>query len=124
MTVVSVSPNATDAILADNRFNDPPGEGRQYYMVGVRAKYLGSESDRFDGSFRLRAVGPSSIVYTTFSNSCGVIPQVMPDPDPEVFAGGEITTNVCWEIASTDADTLQMFSDPFLSEQRAWFALK
>ena len=69
VAVVSVVADATSTVLAENGFNDPPMAASQ-----------------FDGSYRLRTVGESGIVLTTFENSCGLIPDEL--PDPEVFTGG------------------------------------
>ena len=93
-------------------------------MVTVKATYHGSDSSEFDGSYRLRALGPSGLVYTTFENSCGVIPNVL--LDPELFKGGQIEGAECWEIASADADSLVMILNPeFLSDgKRVWFSLQ
>ena len=117
MTVVAVNPDASTEVLAENQFNDPPQDGSQFYMVTVRAKYLGEGSDRFNVS--LKAVGQSAVVHT---DSCGVLPNDLAFT-PEVFTGGGISGNVCWEIASTDAESLEMFFDPWISGERIWFAL-
>ena len=123
VTVLETTPNATRAILNENRFNDPPESGNQFYMVKVKAKYLGADSERFSGFYRLRALGDEGVVYTTFGNSCGVIPDDL--PDPELFTGGEIEGNECWEIDSSDADSLVLLVDPDISSrgQRVWFSL-
>ena len=124
ITVLDVQPNATEAVLAENPYNDPPGDGNQFYMVTLRAKYLGPDSTHFQGSFRLRTVGVGGVVYTTFENSCGVIPNWI--PDPELFTNGEIEGTECWNIASSDADSLVLIVEPdfFSDRDRAWFALK
>ena len=92
-------------------------------MVKVRAKYLGADSERFGGSFRLRALGDAGVVYTSFSSSCGIIPDDL--PDPELFLNGQIEGNECWEIASSDADSLVLIVEPDSSWEgtRYWFSL-
>ena len=121
ITVVGTEPDATARVMAENQFNDPPAPGNQFYIARVRATYTGEDSEKFDGSFRLRAVGASSVAYTTFNDSCGVIPD--PISDNDVFTGGTIEGNVCWQIRSTDAPSLVMFDEPFLSERQLFFAL-
>ena len=119
-------------VLDESRSNDPPEEGNQFYIVSVRAKYLGPDSTSFYGRSRLRGLGVGGIVYTTFESSCGVIPNNL--PSPELFANGTIEGNVCWEIASTDSDSLLMlletkggeiFLDPPDRDKnkRTWFSL-
>ena len=115
VVVVDVIHNATDIILAENPYNDPPQEGNQFYMVTVQAKYLGEGSSRFHGHANLKTVGAQGIFY---EYSCGVRPN--PLDTPEVFAGNAFTGNVCWEIVSTDVDSLQMVMDRYV---RVWFSL-
>jgi hypothetical protein len=121
ITVATTDPDATARVMAENQFNDPPGAGKQFYIARVRATYTGDESESFDGTFRLRSVGAAAVEYRTFDDSCGVIPD--PITDAEVFPGGTIEGNVCWQIRSSDADSLVMFDDPFLAERRLFFAL-
>ena len=123
--MLDTQPNATDAVMAENMFNDPPADGHQFFIVVVRAKYLGPGSVEFWGSSRLKALGASGIVYSTFENSCGVIPNEL--PDPELFTGGTVEGAECWSIASEDADSLTLILEEGLftfSDERAWFALR
>ena len=123
VTVVSTMPDATESVLKENSFNDPPEPGNQFYIVTVRAKYLGPDSTHFSGSLRLRAVGNGGVVYTTFSDRCGVIPNEL--PNPELFADGQIEGSECWQIASGDADSLMMLLEPasVSDSPRVWFSL-
>ncbi len=113
--VVGVIPNATELVLRENMFNDPPAPGHQFFLATVEATYRGQGSARFDGSFRLRAVGPANVSYSTFEHSCGVIPDEI--SDREVFTGGTIRGNVCWEVLSSDAANLLMYDYPFWAER-------
>lgn len=79
-------------------------------MAKIVATYDGSTSDEFDASYRLRVVGPKSVSYSTFDNSCGVIPDEI--TDAEVFSGGTIEGNVCWAVKEEDAENLVMYDDP------------
>ena len=128
--VLSVTPDATDAVLRENQFNYSPEQGNQFYIVRVRAKYLGPGSSHFDASGRLKALGNRSVVYQTFGDgqSCGVIPDEI-GSYRELFTGGEVEGNECWQIASDDADSLVMLldADHYSGEpriSRIWFSLK
>ena len=117
--------DATQIVLDEYQLNDPPEVGNQFFIVNVRAKYLGQDSTRFRGSTRLKALGDGGVVYTTFGDSCGVIPDAL--PDPELFTNGTIEGNECWQIASSDVDSLLMILEPdFLSDDgtRVWFSLQ
>ncbi len=112
LTVLSVQPNATQAVLARNQFNKQPPADHQFFIAQVQATFTGSGSAKFDGSYRLRTVGASAVSYSTFSDSCGVIPNEL--PDAETFTGGTITGNLCWDIRSSDAGSLVLYDNPFL----------
>jgi tetratricopeptide (TPR) repeat protein len=110
ISVLCVIPDATNIVLGENSFNKQPKAGDLFFLARVQAKYTGPNSATFSGSYRLRAVGPSSIGYSTFENSPGVIPD--PIPDSEVFTGGVIQGYVGWEIKSSDANALVMYDNP------------
>jgi hypothetical protein len=95
-------------------------------MIAVTATYQGSGSSRLDSGFSMRAVGASAVVYTTFTNSCGVLPQPnLALDDPEAFTGGVVSGNAaCWAITSSDAESLRMFYQPLAGDTRTWFALR
>lgn len=108
--VDAVIPDATATVLAENQFNDPPVPGHQFFIATITATYQGQGSATFDGTYRLRAVGPSAVSYTTFENSCGVYPNRI--TNNEVFTGGTITGNVCWQVRSGDAAGLVLYDAP------------
>jgi hypothetical protein len=111
--VLRVVPDATNMVLKEDPFNKQPKLGNQFFIVTVEAKYTGSGASNFNGLFRLRAVGPSALSYSTFENSPGVIPDPLPNSD--VFAGGVITGNIGWQIRSSDSDSLLMYDKPLNS---------
>lgn len=112
---MKVIPNATDIVLQENMFSDPPKPGYQSFIASVEATYHGQVPIRFDGHFRLRAVGPSNISYTSFEDSCGLIPAEI--GNNEVLGGGVICGNVCWQVLSSDATNLLMYDRPFLADR-------
>ena len=124
ITVLSVQRDATQVVLSENVYNDPPADANQFYMATVRAKYLGPGSTEFDGGYRLNALGVGGVVYD-FRAECGVIPSDLRLHDPELFTGGTVQGSVCWEIASSDAESLVLIvdADHFQNDDRAWFAL-
>lgn len=119
--VEDITPNANAIVANENMFNDPPASGKQFFIARISATFTGSGSDRFDGSYRLRAVGNSAVSYSTFDNSCGVIPEDI--SDAETFTGGTVVGNVCWEVQSSDVGSLLMFDGSQLQSGRVYFAL-
>lgn len=121
ITVLSVTPNATDQILAENMFNEPPDKGNQFLMARVRAAYTGDDSDTFRGGYGLRVVGPSSVSYDFSENGAGVIPDSL--PNSEVFTGGAIEGNIAWQVKSSDAALLVMYDSDLSKNERKYLAL-
>jgi hypothetical protein len=109
ISVLGSTPDATEAVLAENDFNAPPADGRQFLMVEIQATNRGIESETPFSALTFSAVGPSAVAYG-FGDSCGVIPNSFPDFE-EVFAGGTITGNLCWSVATADADALLLIVD-------------
>jgi hypothetical protein len=110
--VVSTLPNATARVLQFDRSNNPPGRGKQFYMVQISATLRGKKPRYFSAAYRIRAVGRQGAGYTPTDNSCGSIP----DPDLEVdnrqiFPPNHIQGNVCWNVLSSDAPNLLMYTD-------------
>ena len=70
-------------------------------------------------------MGDGGVVYETYENSCGVIPNEL-GSYVELFTNGAIEGSGCWEIAASDVDSLVMIveADGFFSDERVWFALK
>jgi hypothetical protein len=125
VTVLGTTPDATQIVLNENQSKDSPEVGNQFFIVNVRVKYLGQDSTRFDRSSRLKALGDGGVVYTAFWNSCGDIADEL--PNSELFTNGTIEGNECWQIASSDVDSLLMILEPdFLSDEgtRVWFSLQ
>jgi hypothetical protein len=120
--IVSTIPDATSLVLDENMFNDPPDSGGQFFIARVRATYVGAGSDTFSGSFRLRSVGTAGNSYTTFTDSCGVIPD--PISNNRTFTNGVIEGNICWAVSSVDAASLVMYDDGFTSDGLVFFALR
>jgi Divergent InlB B-repeat domain len=120
--ITSTQPDATAAVLAENQFNDPPAAGKQFFIATLAVTYLsGTKPDSVSADFSLRSVGPSNVVYTTFGNSCGVIPDDI-DSKGQLLPGGSKTGNVCWEVPSSEAASLIAFWDT--GDKPIWMALR
>lgn len=121
--ILSTEPNGNASIQRANQFNDPPPAGGQFFIAKVELSYIGEGSSSPIFEVTLKAVGQGNVTYDPFTNDCGVVPSSL--PDNEIFSGGKVSGNVCWSIASSDADTLLMVADTGLLERnRGFFALK
>jgi hypothetical protein len=125
--VVDVIPNANVVVGNENMFNDPPAPGRQFFVVTMSVTYEGpaeSGSMAFSSPFSL--VGDAAIAYNQSENSCGVVPNDFPSTD--IFRGGTIEFNECWEVPSDDEEiaSLVMFAEnpeDLFGDDRTWFSI-
>lgn len=124
ITVLEVVPDATDQILAENQFNEAPAEGNQFFLVRLGVTYTGDASGTPAIDLNFNAVGASNVGYTTFQDSCGVLPDDAMATG-ELFAGGHIEFNVCWQVTASDAGSLVMYVEDFVNfdAEDTWFSL-
>jgi hypothetical protein len=83
--------NAGSIVASENRFNDPPEPGMEFWMVPVNATYKGDKTGNVSFGVRVQFVGSDN---RTYSDSCGVIPDPLSDVG-ELYAGGVAEGNVC-----------------------------
>ena len=126
VTVLSVTPDATDLVEQENEFNDPPGPGEQFFIARVSVTYTGSDTGNPSSDLNFQSVGDSSASYDQFANYCGVIPDAPFLTVTELFEGGSVEFNVCWAIDSEDEDSLVMYVEDFLDfdGEPTWFSLE
>ena len=113
IAVISTTPNATNQVLAKNRFNDPPRPGHQFFIARLQVTRLGSTPEAFLGAGDISVVGSLNRAYQDFDRDawCGVIPDEL-DEFREIFSGGNITGNLCWQVPSSEVSSLVLFYDP------------
>jgi len=112
--VVDVVPDATDLVLAENQFNDPPAAGTQFFLVGLEVTYTGSETGQPGFDLTAQAVGDRAVAYSPFDASCGVVPDDQ-FAASELFPGGTTQFNVCWAVETSDEASLLMFVEPLFA---------
>ena len=121
LSVVNVIEDAEQMILAENQFNDPAPVGRQFVMVKIRVKNGTSETQRYSSS-GLKVVGQSNVEYD--GRGCGVVPDPF-DSGRNMFEGGELSGNMCFNVESSDVDSLVMYdSNAYDSSDWVFFALR
>jgi hypothetical protein len=116
--VVSTTIDATAEIVALPG-NSPPAPGAQYAMLNLSATYAGAGSSAL-GENRFEAVGSHNFSYDYCYQ--GLPPPVLP-LYATVFSGQTVGGNICYEIASEDADVVQLRAYAG-SGAYVWFALR
>jgi hypothetical protein len=122
VTVLGITPDATQQVLANNQFNDPPKAGHQFFIARVRITRTSGDADSPLFEVEPKAVGPSGYSYEQgLTDDCGVIPDGVPSND--LFPGGSVVGNVCWSVTSGDATHLTMYVNPGFTTPDTYFAL-
>lgn len=112
VTVNSFDANATDAVLAENQFNDEPGPDQTYALANLTVTYLGNESGT-----------PWEITVAYITESGNVINShdalaVTPDElsHNELYTGASATGNISFMIPQDDAGVLRVQAGLFGEE--------
>lgn len=127
VTVVDFTSDATALVLQENQFNDPPVPGARFLMVRIRGTNIsaGNPAD-FSPAFNFRLVGSRNVPYSTFENSCGVVPDDFLLANSEAFEGGTVEGNLCYEVGADETGFVLFteFLETFSDQDRRWFALQ
>ena len=125
LKVNSVTPDASDQVMAADPDNIPPAPDNQDFMVSVTATYTGTGSvDAGALPDGLNLVDASSTPYQSAAqDGCGVLPDpdlVLVTTDLTVSSGATVTGNICWSVSTDDVSSLEMYND---QTAPVWFAL-
>ena len=103
--VLSFTPDATEMVMAENPSQDRPRAGHQYAMVRVLATYEGEvEPARLGESVVFEAVDDGNVTYD-LDDECLIYPNEL-DQFNDVYVGGSIEGNLCWEVSTATVDSL------------------
>ena len=112
LRVLAVDTDAWDAIKEENQFNDPPNDGHKFVTVRLEVQYTGpGESPDLVWDLTPKAVGVSRVGYDDGFFNCGVIPDSLKDQPRELFTGGTVSGNVCFEVREKDLSSLLLYVD-------------
>lgn len=115
VTINSITFGATDAVMAENQFNQAPPEGYEYILVNTTAVYSGPDSD-FGWSISVDYVTPTGETMST-TDTMAVGPGEF-DGSQELYTGGTVTGNIVLAVPSATAGdgvlavTVDIFGDP------------
>ncbi|MBN1630842.1 MAG: hypothetical protein JW990_13855 [Thermoleophilia bacterium] len=119
--VTDVSTDATQAILDENMFNDPPGPDDRYVLITVEATYVGEDVGTFWIDILSTFVGDEGDTFSLAS----VVPPT-PITDTSEVAGGEaVSGNVVFAVASKQIAGGTLMLQDLLSREggRVFFAI-
>ena len=105
LQVVSITDDATDLVMAENEFNDPPPDGSRFTLVEVALGYYGFDDPQSGFLTSIQAVGSES---TELESDCGVVPNSL-DQFNDMFSGGVIRGNICFITTAADTGVIQVY---------------
>lgn len=108
--------DATDVIMAENPYNEPPPEGMQYIMLPVTYKYVGQESGTPQYDVTIDFVSAAGTTHATYDHSA-VIPNDVMDIN-ELYNGGTGEGNIAIVVPTADIEEgtwamSTMISEPY-----------
>lgn len=127
LTVNAPGADITEAVLAENQFNDPPEDGKLFYGVPITLTLDSAGKEPLSPLFSINPefFGPSTleIISDGFSEGCGVVPDEL-DPLKEVFVGGSISGTVCFAVTVADAEAGILLTLDEIEGDRIFFSTK
>jgi hypothetical protein len=123
--VTGVVPQADAYVAEANPVTSPPAEGSQFTLATVAITYTGPEIGSPYVQLGFYAVAASGTEYGFVNNGCGQLPASL-DTARDVFPGGTVTHDICWQVPIADAGDLVLRVDPYGAGDVAsvWFALR
>lgn len=124
MRVNSANLDATQLILGDNQFTDPPAEGNVYVIVNITARYDGADASSNAGvQVNLLGTGTNAAIDQAYTSP----PGERYNSSVELFQGGETTGEIVFEVSPADLGSLVAIGQAYFAfddDSRAFFALQ
>jgi len=113
-TVMGPGRDITEAVLAENMFNDPPEEGHIFYGVPFRLVLVDAGKVPLAPWLNLTwdIFGPEALqIFAGYESYCGVIPGPF-DETSEIYVGGSLSGYLCFSLPESE-----VASGPLLSAE-------
>ena len=102
--------NAWQLVQRENQFNDPPKTGDRFYMVTLEVSYVTGVGSINVSEDDFELTGDQRIVYQTYRNSCGVIPNEL---QATLYPGGKALGNICFEVPANESGFILIHAPGF-----------
>ena len=118
--VLGIVEDARRQVAEENQFNDPPKEGRRFYMISVEVSYPSGSESLTVGDSDFNLIGENRVVYEPFDHTCGIIPNEL---DGEIYSGGKIQGNICFEIPEDEGGLILIHEPGYAAESRRFLSI-
>jgi len=122
ITVTGPGSDITQAVLAENQFNEPPPDGYIFFGVPVELTLVEANKEPLAPWINISfdILGPASLeIFDGYESSCGTIPNGL-EVMTEVFAGGTLAGQICFAIPIEDAEAGPLLSTDQLDLRTYW----
>jgi len=117
VTVLEVERQASDRIVQENMFNEPPAEGEEYIMAKAKVKYYGASDKTVRISpMTFRVTGSKGVLYDA------PMLVINDELEGEIFGGGELQGWLAFAVMEGE-ENLMLIYDPGLGSRAIWLAL-
>ena len=113
--------DATEAVLQENPYAEPPVEGSQYVVVQVLGVYSGNESSDILSDIGFSYVGAAGNTFDSFR--CGPAEDSLYDQG-EAFPGADVAGVLCFEVPSDQVAGGAVIADAYFGDARAFFGIE
>jgi hypothetical protein len=127
VSVIDADTDAASRLETLSEFPSTPIPGRRVVLARVLVEYISDDTDEtiqvYESDFKI--TGSGNVVYDTFGDdtSCGFLEDTL---QGEMFPGGSLEGNVCFQVPETETDLL-LIAQPsfsFSDNGRRYFALE
>ncbi|WP_280498654.1 DUF4352 domain-containing protein [Nocardia cyriacigeorgica] len=121
VTINSVTPNANDAVAAENPYNDPPPAESQYLLVNVTITYTGADPQGDTPFATISYVTADGNTVNSYDNSV-VAPDALDTISP-LYQGASTTGNVVFAVPTASATQGTLAVKPALFADKVFVAV-
>ena len=121
VTVNSVTPDANDAVDAENQFNDPPPAGSQYLLANVTITYTGTDPQGAIPFTTVRYVTAEGNTVNSYDS--GVVTPDALDTLSPLFQGASTTGNLAFAVPTASATQGTLAVEPTMLADKIFVAV-
>lgn len=122
VTINSVDLDATDKVMAENQFNDEPGDGNVYILINVTATYTGDDGDGETPWVSIDYVTSGGNTFAG-SDSMAVAPDQF-DSFETLYNGASTSGNMVIEVPADGVANGTLAVNPSMFGDKVFFAVK